>query len=113
MSKTTDVLIKWAECGPMELTEAEKQFCKLVKIKATPMLGKDLQPGDLFSMAPPSYWNQIDTNGSVGGNRSLGADHGAARQVAQVVRTTVPPSRYAGRHSGRGIQWSRYRISGT
>ena len=66
MSKTTDVLVKWQECGPMELTEAEKQFCKLVKIKATPMLGKDLQPGDLFSMAPPSYWNQIDTNGSIG-----------------------------------------------
>lgn len=35
-----------------------------MKIKATPIKGSDLKPGDLFSTAPQAYWDNIP--GSIG-----------------------------------------------
>jgi len=37
-----------------------------IKIKATPMRGHALRPGDLFSTAPQDYWDQINAIGSIG-----------------------------------------------
>jgi len=37
-----------------------------VKIKAELMTARDLQPGDLFSVAGPSYWDTAMDKGSVG-----------------------------------------------
>lgn len=37
-----------------------------MKIKATPIKGKDLLPGDLFSTAGPSYWNHFKNRMSIG-----------------------------------------------
>lgn len=37
-----------------------------VRILAEPCLGKDLKPGELFSVMPPSYWDQFDRMDGVG-----------------------------------------------
>jgi len=37
-----------------------------MKIKATPIKGKDLLAGDLFSIAGPVYWNNHHEHGAVG-----------------------------------------------
>jgi hypothetical protein len=37
-----------------------------MKIIATPVKGKDLQPGDLFSVKGPEYWNYFEEKGAIG-----------------------------------------------
>ena len=37
-----------------------------MKIIATPVLGKDLKPGDLFSTIGQFYWDNIDKQRSIG-----------------------------------------------
>lgn len=37
-----------------------------MKILATPVKGKDLKPGDLFSVKGPAYWNHCLEHGSIG-----------------------------------------------
>lgn len=37
-----------------------------VRIKATPTTGRDLHPGDLFSIAGPEYWDMVDATRSIG-----------------------------------------------
>jgi hypothetical protein len=37
-----------------------------VKIKATPIKGRDLKPGDLFSTANQDYWDNYHLNYTVG-----------------------------------------------
>jgi hypothetical protein len=37
-----------------------------MKIKATPIQGKDLKSGDLFSTAGPFYWNSFQSRNSIG-----------------------------------------------
>jgi hypothetical protein len=38
----------------------------MIKIRAEPIKGRDLQPGDLFSTHGPSYWDGAMDKGSVG-----------------------------------------------
>ncbi len=49
-------------------------------VKATPCKGRDLKPGDLFSIEGPEYWNFFDLTGSVG------------EQV--YIRTNTPADRF-------------------
>lgn len=37
-----------------------------MKVIATRVLGRELQPGDLFSSVGPHYWDHIDDNFSLG-----------------------------------------------
>jgi len=37
-----------------------------MKITAVQVLGRDLKPGDLFSIAGPDYWRTVPGKGSVG-----------------------------------------------
>ncbi len=37
-----------------------------MKIIATPCIGRDLRPGDLFSTAGPEYWDTYEERGSIG-----------------------------------------------
>ena len=37
-----------------------------MKIKATPIKGKDLKPGDLFSTAGPLYWDDVKDTYAIG-----------------------------------------------
>jgi hypothetical protein len=37
-----------------------------VRIYAEPVIAKDLQPGDLFSMAPAEYWQNFPNMNSIG-----------------------------------------------
>ena len=37
-----------------------------MKAKATPVIARDLQPGDLFSTYGPDYWDGIDALLSIG-----------------------------------------------
>ena len=32
----------------------------MLKVKATPIFGKDLKPGDLFSTVGPDYWEDMN-----------------------------------------------------
>ncbi len=38
----------------------------MIRVRAERIKGKDLQPGDLFSTAGPSYWDQAVYGDSVG-----------------------------------------------
>jgi hypothetical protein len=51
-----------------------------VKITAVQVLGRDLKPGDLFSIAGPDYWRTALDKGSVG------------EQV--YIRTNVPADKF-------------------
>ena len=37
-----------------------------IKISATPITGRNLKPGDLFSVIGPEYWNDIDRKQLIG-----------------------------------------------
>jgi len=37
-----------------------------MRIIATPMIARDLEPGDLFSTYGPAYWNAINDFSSIG-----------------------------------------------
>ena len=38
----------------------------MLKVKAEPIKGKDLEPGDIFSCVGPAYWDDIDSRLSIG-----------------------------------------------
>ncbi len=50
-----------------------------VKITATPVTGRQLRPGDLFSVAPQEYWDFAMRQGSVGECVYIRTDIGAER----------------------------------
>lgn len=48
------------------MTPQSVETWRPARIRATPMKGRDLKPGDLFSTAGAGYWNQFPTRDSVG-----------------------------------------------
>lgn len=53
-----------------------------MKIRATPIKGRDLVPGDLFSTHGPEYWDQFGQTAAVG--------------EKVYIRTTAPTPDHAG-----------------
>lgn len=70
---------------------------KRMVILATPIVAKDLEPGDLFSVAGPDYWDRIDRDRAVGErlyvrtNTEATAAEDASQMVFKITVATFDP----------------------